>query len=295
MAKSSASIVGSRARPTSSDDRILPITRAAGLFVIIILAFAVLALYFFPDRTSENFAWTIKPSLSALAIGAGYIMGIYFFVRVVSGTRWHHVAIGFLPITAFTIFMLVSTFVHWDRFNQGSLPFLLWTAIYILTPVLVPFLWFNNRGTDPGTPEADDVPVPNILRTLVGIMGVVIILLALAVFSFPDLAIRFFPWKLTPLMARVFAGWAMLPGVGGIMLSRETRWSGLRVIFEAAIVGILFFLLALPRAWSDLDSSSPVTWGFLALIIAAVLGMILFYLYMQMRRARVRLAEQTGM
>ena len=39
--------------------------------------------------------------MTALIMGAGYIAGAYFFVRVARATRRHGVHLGFLPITAF--------------------------------------------------------------------------------------------------------------------------------------------------------------------------------------------------
>ena len=291
MNKSAIAQSPSRTGATPRDDRVFLVTRIAALGVIIILVLAVAVLYFQPDQTDRYFAWTIKPLLTPLAMGAGYLMGIYFFVRALTTRRWHQVAAGFLPITAFTIFMLLATLLHLDRFNQGTLAFTLWLVIYILTPVLVPVLWLNNRRTDPQTAEANEMLIPPRLRQSFGAVGLVVLVLGLMAFVFPDLAIRVFPWKLTPLTARVIAGWMMLPGVGGIVLSREPRWSSWRVLFEAAMVAVVFFALALPRAWGDLDQSNPLTWGLLALLVLLVVGLPLFYYSMQTRRFQVSAPE----
>jgi hypothetical protein len=51
------------------DDRILPETRVlAGVVVPVLLAAAVI-LFIFPDKTTELFAWTIQPPMSALLMG----------------------------------------------------------------------------------------------------------------------------------------------------------------------------------------------------------------------------------
>jgi hypothetical protein len=50
-------------------------------------------------------------------MGAGYIAGAYFFVRVARETRWHRIQVGFLPVTAITLFMAIGTFAHLDKFD----------------------------------------------------------------------------------------------------------------------------------------------------------------------------------
>lgn len=274
-----------RAATGARDDRILPEVRITAALVIVVLLLAVVVLYLYPDLTDTQFAWTIKPNLSAIAIGSGYIMGIYFFLRVLVGRQWHPFQAGFLPITSFTIAMLAATLLHLDRFHQGTLHFWLWTIIYIATPVLVPFLWFRNRATDPG-PAAGEARVPAPLRQVALAAGVLLLLGDLALFFFPNLLIAVFPWKITPLLARVFAGWFLFPGVGGMVLGMEPRWSSWRVLLQSALVGLLFFLLALPRALGDLDPASPVSGLFPVGMAGVVLVTIAFYLYMEWTTGR---------
>jgi hypothetical protein len=48
----------------------------------------------------------------------------------------------------------------------------------------------------------------------------------------PGFAIEAWAWKLTPLTARILAGWFALMGVGSLVLAVERRWSACR-FFEA--------------------------------------------------------------
>ncbi|MGB8648932.1 MAG: hypothetical protein WCF84_27090 [Anaerolineae bacterium] len=276
------------------DDRVLLLTRITAGAVIVVLVLAVWILYFYPDTTDQNFSWTIAPRLTAMALGAGYTMGIYFFLRVLTARRWHSVAIGFLPITAFTIFMALATIVHADRFHAGAWNFILWSVIYAITPFLVPFLWWRNQKTAPRAPSPDERLVPLIVRRVAAAEGVVFILLGVLAFLIPDLAIGVFPWKLTPLTARVLAGWAMLPGVGGIVLSLESRWSSWQVVVESFTVGVLFFALALPRAWNDLAPGALGTWILLAFVVGILVVAPVFYVTMQSRRVLPSNSAQRG-
>ncbi len=275
---------------SARDDRVLPEVRLVAPLIIAILILAVLVLYLNPDKTDRYFAWTIKPSLTALVMGAGYLMGIYFFARVLLAAEWHTVAVGFIPITAFTIAMLLATLLHLDRFHQGTLAFWMWLVIYVITPFLVPFLWFRNRPRDLGR-SAREPQVPRIVRWGMTTMGVVFMLVVVIAFIFPSLLIGLFPWTLTPLTARVVAGWMLFPAVGGLALGAEPRWTGWRVVIEAFLVGIVFVLLALPRAWNDLNLSNPLAWAYLAGLALSVIVVPLFYLWME-RNARALVAVQ---
>ena len=66
------------------DDRILPETRALGFIIPPFLLAAFLILYLFPDRTQDLFAWGVKPPMTPLLMGGGYISGGYYFLRVLA-------------------------------------------------------------------------------------------------------------------------------------------------------------------------------------------------------------------
>lgn len=142
------------------DDRILPATRWVAALVAPILGLAFIILYFLPSRTGDFFAWTIKPTMTPMMMGAGYLAGAYFFVRVAAAQKWHHVALGFPAVTAFVWFMLFATILHYDRFNHSHPAFIAWLILYLVTPFLIPALWWVNRKTDPRLPDAPDAVIP---------------------------------------------------------------------------------------------------------------------------------------
>src|SRR5690242_3228272 len=99
-------------------DRVLPVTRWVAAIIVPFLVAAFIILYLFPDHTLALFAWGIQPRMSAMMLGAAYIGGAYFFVRVATNARWHEVHIGFLPVTTFATLLGIATILHWDRFNH---------------------------------------------------------------------------------------------------------------------------------------------------------------------------------
>jgi len=269
------------------DDRIFPITRWTLAVVNVALLFAFLVLYLFPQTTRTNFAWEIKPEIMAVFMGAGYISGAYMFVFAIFGRKWHRVKNSILPVSTFAAVMLLVTILHYDRFLHGNFGFKLWLAIYIVTPFVVPWLWFNNRVTDPGTPETGDKIVPQVIRWAAGLVGAVTLLFWIVNFINPPFLIAIWPWKLTPLTARTVCAWGTLVSVGGLILFREKRWSawryniqsialwqGLMVIgsilhrqdfnsgslFNPYFIAIVFFLfvLFLLYAWMELGASGQL-------------------------------------
>jgi EamA domain-containing membrane protein RarD len=133
------------------DDRVFPATRLLGAVIVPFLLVAFALLYFFPDDTRHWFAWDVQPTITPLLMGAGYIAGAYFFVRVARETRWHRIHVGFLPVTAFTLFMAIGTFNHLDRFATEHVAFWIWVGLYVVTPVLVPLAQSCDRSHDAGT------------------------------------------------------------------------------------------------------------------------------------------------
>ena len=257
---------------TIKDDGIFQSTRMIAGFVIFILLLAFIILYIFPQKTDVWFSWTVKPGLMSMLMGAGYLAGAYFFLRVFTFESWHRVQLGFLPITLFTILMFLATLLHWNRFHHGTWAFYLWTAIYAITPFLVPFLWLRNRVTDPGIPEHADVLFSNNARWILAFISTAGLGISLLFFAFPSLYISLAPWALTPLTARVGAGWAALAAATVLSVASDQRWSSARTLLEAGLIGVALMLLAFVRAWADLNPASSMTWAFLIAFALLIIG-----------------------
>ena len=213
-------------------------------------------------------------------MGAGYLGGAYFFIRVLTAKEWHRVAPGFLPVTSFTWFMLAATILHWDRFSHGRLGFQLWIILYVITPLLVPFIWFRNRSADPVQPKPNDLRVPSFLRWFTGLAGFLFLAVAVSFFIKPDLAINLWSWKLTPLTARVMAGWLSLLAVGAIVEARDSRWSAWRfeigsfILWQGLVLAGSLFHLS--------DFFTPLNW-FLVVTTLVLIGFITLYISMESR------------
>lgn len=265
------------------DDAILPATRLIAAGVIPFLIAAFLILYLRPAETGERFAWKIASPLTAALMGAGYLGGAYFFARVLIERRWHRVAHGFPPVAAFTAILLTATLLHWDTFDPAHWPFLVWLVIYIVTPIAVPLVWWRNRSRDPGTPEPDDLSVPPVAGRVTLAAGVVLLASAVYLFCLPEHAAGLWPWPLTPLTARVLAGWQTLLGVGALAMSRERRWSGWRIPLQSILIwqGLLLPTFYLRR--DAFGTGGPLNW-FTLYTLAGVIAAAAFLIIMERRR-----------
>jgi len=268
---------------SSPSDRIRPLTRIIAAIVVPFLVLAFVILYFFPDQSGERFAWAIKPHMTAMFIGAGYIGGAYLFVRTALGGPWHRVAPGFLPVTAFTLSMLVVTILHWDRFDIHHFPFQVWLILYVVTPFLVPYLWMRNRVEDTGAPEAGDAVVPAVARWGMTLIGAVIGVFALIGLVFPSTLIGMWVWPLTPLTARILSGWFALLAVGGLTIGRETRWSAWKI--GLLTIGSWHTLILVAALLNPGDFTGGVVNWYTVSVMLVLGGMVGLFLYMQRRQS----------
>ena len=272
---------------TESDDRVLRTTRVLGAAIVPFLLVAFALLYLFPDDTRHWFAWDVQPTITPLMMGAGYLAGAYFFVRVAIERRFHRVGVGFLPVTAFTLFMAIGTFAHLDRFATAHVAFWIWVGLYVITPVLVPLAWWRNRKTDPGTPEPGEPPLPPHVRTLLLTVGAFQSVVALVLLLFPAAMIAHWPWTLTPLTAQTLGGWFALPGVTALMMGWDGRWSAIQITLESQLIGLGLILLGTARAWEDVDTSNALAYVFAGGITALFLALLALRTWMLAHRDHV--------
>ena len=268
------------------DDAILPATRLVAAVVLPFLLAAFLILYIRPQTTDRLFAWEIASPLTAAWMGAGYLSGAYFFARVLTGRRWHRVGGGFLPIAAFTAAMLLATLLHWETFNPAHWPFRVWLALYLITPILVPALWAINRRRDDGAPEEDDQIVPGVLRRVLFVAGLLMAGGALFLLLAPAAAAEIWPWPLTPLTARVLAGWQTLLAVGLLTISPEPRWSAWRIPLHTILIWQGGLLLAFVLRGDAFRPAGRLNW-FTLYSLAGFVALMALLIFMERRRRKV--------
>jgi hypothetical protein len=265
------------------DDRVFPETRMLGAVIVPFLLVAFGLLYLYPDDTRHWFAWDVQPTITPLIMGAGYIAGAYFFVRVARERRWHRIHVGFLPVTAFTLFMAIGTFNHLDRFDTQHVAFWIWVGLYVTTPVLVPLAWLRNRTMDPRTPEPGEPTLPRFVRPTLLIAGTCQSAIALVLLLSPSTMIEHWPWTLTPLTGQTLGGWFALPGVTALMMGLDGRWSAIQITLESQLIGLALILVGTARAWEDVDAGNALAYVFVVGIAGLFVALLAFEVSMLAR------------
>ena len=293
---------------TTRDDRILPFTRAVAWIIVPFLLAAFIILYLDGRNTAAWFAWEIPSRLTTALMGAGYLGGAYFFLRVGLGRRrhqvhlgagylnansytaesgaplWHQVHLGFLPVTVYTITMLLATLLHRDKFITANWPFWVWLVLYVVSPLLVFIIWWINRRRDPRLPGPGERLIPIWLRRLMAVAGAFLLLLSAAAYVRPELFITIWPWTLTPLTARVMAGWHILLGAGALGLATDKRWSAWPLPMQSITIWFILFLLALIWHQRELGAAGLLNW-YTLFVISGLAGLLFVTLIMRRQPA----------
>ncbi len=222
--------------------------------------------------------------MTAMMLGSAYLGGAWFFLRVALAKRWHTIKAGFFPVIAFASMLGVATLLHWDRFTHNHISFYAWAGLYFTTPFLVAGAWWLNHGADPRQPDAGDALLPRRLRWVIGIVGAGSVIVALLLFVAPEAMIAAWPWTLTPLTARTAGAMFALPGIVGLAVSVDQRWSSARIIFESQALSIILILLAALRAWGEFNFTQPLAWLFLLQLAGLLTLIIVLYTVMQARQ-----------
>ena len=261
------------------DNQILPETRWVAALVIPFLVVAFLILFIFPNETELLFAWKIQPSMSAMMLGSAYAGGIYFFTGVLRSKQWSQIKVGFLPVIAFASLLGIATVLHWEKFNHGHVSFFAWAGLYFTTPFIVFFVWLRNRDHYTGELSDGDAIIPYTARLSMGLFGAVTLAISLFLFLQPDMLVGPWPWTLSPLTARVMGAMFALPGVVGLGIAFDKRWSAAILILQSQGFSILLILIASILSSRDYDWTYWGSWifvGGLGLMFVSIMMLILF-------------------
>ena len=237
---------------------------------------AVLAIGLSPADTKTNFAWPIQPVVMAAVLGGFYITSAPLFLLPFFAKRWEMIRAMILPTALFSTVQLAATFLHWDKFSVGTVPFYVWFASYLLPPPIfvAAYIWHQRKASSSLVDSDNALPIW--LKRLLTIVGGLLALGAALVFLFPSLLIPNFPWQLTPLTTRSLSGWVIALGTIMLSISRENNQTRAILATPMLILILPALLLQMLRYADQVDWSNLVLGA--SLILFAIVGFCGLYL-----------------
>jgi len=237
---------------------------------------AVMAIGLSPAESKTNFAWPIQPVVMAATLGAFYITSAPLFLLPLFAKRWEMIRAMILPAALFSTVQLAATFLHWDKFSVGTIPFYVWFASYLLPPPIfvAAYLWHQRQAASRFATSNE--PIPVWLNRLLVICGSILTIGAILVFVFPGLLIPIFPWQLTPLTARSLSGWLIAVGTIMLWISRENDQTRARLATPMLILILPALLLQMLRFADQVNWGNLVLW--LILLLFGIVGFCGLYL-----------------
>ena len=271
--------------------RLLPFVRRS-LWVTLLLAMANGAfLYFAPSRAETDYAWPIRPPLSAAFMGAGYLSGmISVGLSLFVARYWRSLRMLVWPFFFFGLALLLTTLMHRDRFRWDYPPTWLWTAVYVVIPLWMLLVWTQQQRSREPDPPPD--PRLRIIRTPSWVLGAVSAFVGTALLLVPGAFQRVWPWSLTPLLGRVFGSWYLL-----MCLTLLSGAAAFRQVHEVpvpyssiAVWSVLALLAAILNVGSlRPESSGYWPWLVFHTVLSGICGWAALYAWHWMRREGQRL------
>jgi hypothetical protein len=266
-------------------------------FASLILTFiGFVNLYVFANRTEDFSPWTIKPALSAAFLGAGFGAGFVLFLVAMRERSWVRTRIVIVTVWEFTVFMLIATLLHRDKFHLhagtgvGRVAAWLWLIVYIAFPIVVGVLLVLQERT-PGTDPPVTRPLPRTLMAALVVQGTLMVATGTALFVAPTRMARSWPWPLTPLTARAIGAWFLALGIAAFHAILERDLPRLR---PAAITYLAFALLQFSAVLRFRDDFHLDGWGWVYLAWLASVAIVGAYGTFVARSQTVRTLDLTS-
>jgi hypothetical protein len=159
---------------------------------------------------------------------------------------------GFAAVTSL---LLLATLMYWSDFRANGVPYP-WLVSYIVDPVVgAVALWTLGllRPARPGTHRLSAIFAA--VAVVFGILGVVLLL-------FPETAVAHWPWKLTAILARVYAAIFVAFALGAALAALERRREAVRPFTLSALTLVVLIAVAsLIHRDRFVPGAAPWVWG----------------------------------
>ncbi len=226
-------------------------------FVAVNALAGALSLIFFPTRTRTLFFWEITPALNASLFGALYLGGAVTVAWLTYRGAWEPARFLIPVLVTAGVLISVITLIHLERFTAGF-KLLYWLLIYVGAPLLAVFFYVAHERAGASWAVTQPTSLPT--RIIAVGLGSVLLVLGFGLLMWPEVALPFWPWPMTPLMLRVFAAWFSAFGAGLLWFLVEREWTRLKYVANLMIASSALDLLMILIHRGDLTTTGLNLW-----------------------------------
>lgn len=240
----------------------------------VLVTAAAIQLFVLTDATDRFFAWTIAPGLSAAFLGAFYFTALVLAAGSATQTEWVRARVGVFGVWLFVTLTLIATLLHLDKFHFHDPSVVargaawLWTIIYVVEPpAVLAAIVVQLRA--PGRDRPRRRPLPVWYRGALVAQSIALLAVGIWLFVAPS-SVPWWPWTLTPLVARAMASWLLGLGVVLATAASENDWDRIRIATAAYVALGVLQLVAVARYAADLrgGAATVLYLASLALVLA---------------------------
>jgi len=193
----------------------------ANFFVVLWFTLWVGTFGFFePGQILRALPWPLPP-LHARVVGALYLAAsLFLLLALLARTRLQVRTIVDIAFV-WTGWLLMVSILHRESFDLARVQVWFWAVAYVSFPLAA--AWLAWASPAPEVPEDARITqrwVPWILR----VQGLALVLLALWLTLWPQSVVQWWPWKISALLAQVYAGPVLGFGVGSLWLAARCNW-----------------------------------------------------------------------
>ncbi len=198
------------------------------LFVVANAYAGAISLIFFPGDTESLFFWKIAPPINAVLFGMLYLIAGSVVLQAVIRGRWEPARYLTPMVIPFSLLLLLATLLHLDKFTPGFKLYY-WLVVYIVAPAATIFFFWHYEHSSPKWSGQNNQVQPFIRWFAVGLGGLLAVYVLVSFIS-PEFVVNFWPWLLTPLLAKAFAAWLAALGGGLLWFAWEPDWKRLQPV-----------------------------------------------------------------
>jgi len=213
--------------------------------------------FFVPAQADRALPWLVPP-LHARFLGAMYLSGTTFMLGAILARSWSTVRVVVPMISIWTGMLFVASLFHLAAFSWARPQTWVWFAAYLIYPLIAAWMtWAMRDVRAPGR----GMPVPGSMRTYLLAQGVVVTGLGLLLFLLPTLMATAWPWRITPMLARLYGAPFLAYGAGSLYGARQRAYEDVRILVVATFVfaaGVLVASLLHRSLFSGARASSWV-------------------------------------